>query len=457
MNARAIALGFDTTPVFVYPDEPAAVVVLLDEPSAQGLGSLGDANTPIGLTLDASGNIVLPTPDQLSQYLPAGFTSLGTQAVAAAQGAIGTLQGAQPAIGLIGTIASGQAPDPQSIIAAMAATAALVNPVAGAVIGAAGELAVGLQDATQGLFQSLGLISPPPVTYGFNGGFKVGDSVPWGRSSPLWQNWPVFATPYAFDGKGLPSEYVWQHVLSQANAASAVAAMPMTGLLYAVNRYGEVPGDSAGNGYQIGPIGKNDFERFFFEMLKTDFENWWNVSPALPPRDLLMGAVALWNHTHASAPPVVQNVPIPLPPGMTLPPGVVPTIPIQVSGDITYQSDGGATSGASNPIAWLMSKNGDMSGVGREAPPITVNMGPLLPAAAAAAATPNAPAAPAAGQTAASGPTPPASSSSASSSSAAPALVVLGTAAAGTGLWWYLGRPLTIEAAKIALRRLFRR
>ncbi len=435
MNARhAIALGFDTTPVFVCADELPAPVL--------ELGTLGDASAPVGLQLDASGNIVLPTPAELAQYLPAGYTSLGNQAVAAAQSAIGAVQGAAPAIALIGTIASGGAPDPQSIVAALSATAALVNPVAGAVIGAAGEFALGLADAAQGLFESLGLISPPPVTYGFNGGFKVGDAVPYSRADPIFQSWGTFAAPYAFNtsgpNAGIPYEYVWQHVLSQANAASTVAAMPMTGLLYAINRYGEVPGDASGAGYQIGPIGKNAFETFFFEMLKTDFENWWNVLPALPPRDLLMGAVALWNHTHASAPPVFQSVALP-----GLPAGVSVGIPIQVSGDVTYSS----AADTNDPIPWLLSKHGDMSGVGREAPPITLNMGPLIGAKRVIAL--HLPA----GTVSATAP----ASSSSSSSAAGPVLAVGALAAASGGLWWYLGRPMTIAAAKAAGKATFRR
>jgi hypothetical protein len=322
---------------------------------------LGDAAAPPGISFDAQGQIQLPNPAQIVAYLPPGFLALGNQAIGAVQTAMGAIQGAAPALGLIGAIAGGGAPDPQMAIGALSATVALINPVAGAVVGAAGELALVLENAAQSLFQSLGLISPPPVTYPFHGGIKRGDPVPWGRGHSIWKPWSYFTAPYLTNPNGIPYEYMWQHILSQEDAASATTNFYMTSLLGACNRYGETPG-------AVGPNGKNDFERFFYSMLRPDFENWWNASPAIPPRDLLMGAVSLWNATHASVQPTFTTQQIFW---------FAPT-QVQTGGDVTYSSAGATQGGAGDPIAWLLSQWGDASGVGREAPPITVHMGAFL-------------------------------------------------------------------------------
>jgi hypothetical protein len=315
------------------------------QPRVNGAIGVGAALPP-GILIDASGNIVLPDPNQILSYLPQGFLALGTQAISAVQGAMGVIQGAAPAIGLVETIAAGSAPDPQMVVGALSATVALVNPVAGAIVGAVGEALIGLQSAAQSLFQALGLISPPPVTYAFRGGINLSkhEPIPYGRDDPNWKEWGYFASPAGFSSNGLPYVYTWQNILSQENAASATSNFYMESLLYAINRYGEMPQPN----YQIGPTGSNDFEKFFFEMLRKDFENWWNANPSIPPRDLLMGAASIWNHTH------------------------------QPDGAITYSSGNATRGGVNDPIAWLLSQWGDITLAGQEAPPLTVSMGPFI-------------------------------------------------------------------------------
>jgi hypothetical protein len=312
------------------------------------------------LPVDAVGNIQLPSQNDIIQYLPPEMLSLGTDAIGAIQSVMGTIQQAQPAIDLIAHIASGGVPDPQSVIGALSATAAIINPVAGAILGVAGEVALGVEKLTESVLDDLGLISHPPPTFPYIGFVKKGTHIPNGSKDAQWKTWDYWMQP-------IRSGWKWGSL--PFNAETMQRERPMMGLLSNLGTYPKILGTFQGGKATIinnqpppfdGPIGQNDFETFFFEMLKKDLEAWMNANPSMEPRKLLSGAAKIWNHLHL--------------------PGNVKTYSASEwpTGYDAFNVQQGA-----HPIEYILSDAGDMSsnalnGFAQSADDISVNMGTTI-------------------------------------------------------------------------------
>jgi hypothetical protein len=216
---------------------------------------------------------------------------------------------AAPAFGVISDLANGKGISPNTAIMAMAGVAAAVNPLAGAVVLAMGTVGQGLTNALNDVFQQLGLQHTPPRAKLIIGGLGVDvDHIPYppqikGSSvqvDPQWKNWEWLIQENTTSGgiiQGLPN-YLASMTQYELNGAPASPdGHPMVMLTSAL-------AGSAhwyhynGNGAPSLPTPKNDFERFFFEILKRDIEYWWNAQVYMPPRQLLTNAIATWNKAH---------------------------------------------------------------------------------------------------------------------------------------------------------------
>lgn len=302
------------------------------------------------------GAIRLASSAEVMGNLPPGVRALGNEALGAIGNVMDAVQGALPAINLIGDIASGHPPtDPQQIILPLAAAVATVNPLAGAFIGAAGELVSGLEDATADLFKTLGLIDNGGghVAYDYIGMIRAKDpnGIPWGTDNPNWKTWDYWMTPVA---QG------WRWGALPLSGNSYYAQLPFYQLLSVLGRYHPPRVGPPEN----GPIGQNDFETFFFMLLKANLEKWMNANPTVSPRDLLKAAIALWNHTHPD-PKIGTRV-------------YSPFNVEFVGGNPTTAGSGSA--GSVNPIEFILTAAGDPDGptrgIGRPLPPFTVNVAP---------------------------------------------------------------------------------
>lgn len=300
--------------------------------------------TPEGLI--ASANVSGDVQGILTQIAQApGFGTLGAGALNAIGPIISKVALAAPAIDLIGSIASGHGPtDPQQVVGALAATASIANPLAGAIIGAAGEAVIGIQNAADEFFQAVGLISRPPPQYTYIGFVQKGSGqAPGGPWDPNWKTWAYWMTPV---NQG------WRWGTLPFTAESVQRERPFQLLLERLGRangrvpYGTPPFD--------GPVAQNKFEEFFYAILKKDLENWMNAAPAIDPRQLLEAAAQIWNAKHTSSSVVKYS-------GFT-------------SGGSSYDNS------LARPIDFLLSAAGDtsdkgMQGFGTPGQDLTINMG----------------------------------------------------------------------------------
>lgn len=293
------------------------------------------ASADLAGTVSGSGSADLAT--LLAQSLsPTDLAAIGPTIRSALGTGLGVVQGAMPAFELMSTIANGQTPDPQAVVLAMGSAVGLANPLAGAAIIAAGEIAQGASAATEALLKGLGLLSDTIKPIVYRGLIKAGDAVPNGPTSEKWIPWSSFARGYASSANGIPYEYVWQHMTNNA-APAAPDSFMMSQLLYAMMRDGEKPG-------QPGPAPKNEFERFFFELLKKDVEYWANANPYVPPRVLLSAAAGTWNASHSA------------------------------SSSTTYKPPPGKFT--TDVVPFILSASGSADGSGLEGKPLFVNLGP---------------------------------------------------------------------------------
>ena len=261
---------------------------------------------------------------------------------------------AAPAISLAGTIASGKVPSEQEIVGGMAAVATLtMGPVAGAVVGVAGEAALALQSGAQSLFNALGLYDHP-LDYNYGVGFIRAngvDTIPYGSADPLW----IHLTP----------ESALDTFMSKGDAHHPAPAgnynFEMVGLLGAAYAQQDTT-PVAGGRYNA-----NAFDKYFSALLAKDIEYWANAQPYIPVRTLLSGAAQAWNLSHSSS----KTVTYPPTPGKS---GILEPVVSQILGPVGVYATQGTTAGANNE------------------PPLTINLGPAIavpvPPKPAALATP---------------------------------------------------------------------
>jgi hypothetical protein len=330
------------------------------------------AEIPIDLSFDALGQIKVPNASELLTLVPPGmmneFQSLSGTITTDIQKGIGLLQKAKPATDLVQKVIEGGKIDPMMVVGAVAATAALVNPIAGAIIGAGGALAVGLVNASEGLFRSLGLIPNTPPTYFYTGLIRRGDPLPYGHDSDSWKSYDYWTQKVKYDDPKFPRPNAdpvprWRNVTFLMNEESKthLGTQTILRLLDLMRKYGTQygkvypppnvqtpqPATKPGMTGFEGPLPQNKFEEFFFHMLKQDIENWMNANPSVLPKDLLMGAVSLWNHVHPAS-----------------------------SKDVVYSGNKTRIKGINdNPIDFIISAAGDPTGNFRESPPLTIHMG----------------------------------------------------------------------------------
>ena len=216
---------------------------------------------------------------------------------------------ATPALSLIGDLASGKAVTPQSAIMAMAGVAAAVNPIAGAVVLTMGTALNALTDATNDVFRQLGLQHIVPQPSLVIGGIGIGiDNIPKGPTpdpnnpgkllfSKEWKNWDWLIQQNTTGGgiiQGLPN-FLRQIQYSFGGAKFGPDAKPMTRLVTALAGRAHWYKWQNPDGVPDLSTPKNDFERFFYELLKRDIEYWWNAQDYIHPRDLLDNAIKVWN------------------------------------------------------------------------------------------------------------------------------------------------------------------
>src|SRR5258708_5067558 len=142
-----------------------------------------------------------------------------------------------PAYSLIDKLASGGTPDPKGTVAALAGAATVVNPIAGAAIMAAGELAIGIGAGLESLFKGLGLISDSPKPTQYVGLIEKGKPVPSGgpgslHPDPLWQTWDSFAR-WWWPG-GSATDYGWYPSAGDSGKAAipTTASQTIQGLMH---------------------------------------------------------------------------------------------------------------------------------------------------------------------------------------------------------------------------------
>ena len=300
--------------------------------------------TPEGLIASAnvSGDVQGVLTAALNQA-PA-LSALGQTALNAMGNIVQKVAMAAPAIDLISSIATGHGPtDPQQAVGALAATASIANPLAGAIIGAAGEAAIGIEELADQAFQALGLISRPPPQFTYVGFVKKGDPVPGGPWHPNWKTWDYWMQPFA---QG------WKWGTLPFTAETIQRERPFQLLLERLGRYH--PPVPTGIPPHDGPKPQNGFETFYFTILKKNLENWMNAGPAIDPRELLQAAAQVWNAKHTSISTKKYS-------GFT-------------SGGSSYDNS------LAHPIDFILSAAGDtsdrgMQGFGSDAADITINLG----------------------------------------------------------------------------------
>lgn len=295
-----------------------------------------------------------------------------------------------PAYGLMAKTMAGGQINPQEAVAALAGVATLVNPLAGAAVMAAGEIAIGFET----LLKDLGLVSdaPKPVPYvglipktDANGNISP---IPSGgpgslHPDPNWLEWKDFAfsfwpQPGTYAALG-GVQYAWKPGILVPSGSPQPVASPaanaMVGVITAIDKKGDPkttvnpkslksysiltrssfwppfwPPNAIGTAvHNVVPKPANAFEAFLMPMMQKDAENWANGSPYVDPRHLVTAAISAWNGKHA---PSAQ--------------------------DIVYQPAEDTDHGF---IPFLLGSHGDSTGNGQVygASP-SINMGPALAA-----------------------------------------------------------------------------
>lgn len=322
----------------------------------------------------------------LSQNLsPDALNALQPEAKAYLQQGLSLVSDLGPTYNLIDTVAQGGEVSPQQAITALAGAATLVNPLAGAAVMAAGELATGFES----VLQDLGLVSETAKPVPYYGLIPSGDQLPSGgpgsvKPDPTWRTWPQFAF-YWWDQIANAEARGWQQGILAPEGSPPAQMTPQSLVIFGLmnsleHTQGTPPGLGRAKAVPLkGPSG-NAFEKFLAPMLQANVEAWANGSPFVDPRQLLLSAIEAWNDKHVSLGAAkAAPSPSPLSGLKALAAALIPT----VGADITYSPAEDTNHGV---IPFLLGSGGDSTGTARRAGSYTVYMGQRLPTPPAPAA-----------------------------------------------------------------------
>jgi len=263
--------------------------------------------------------------------------NLPPDVVAAAQEAQTVASSTQPAFDFIDAVASGQSVTAMQAVGAVACIAAVANPAAGALIGVIGTAAVELVGSVVDAFCTLGMCPKTQPTWDYVGFLRLAlDEFPSSFRGDGWIDVTTFdaVENILFNGYSVNSEqrprFSPKYLYNDLPAAptSQYAEMDFTPALLACALLGCMTDPAAqqaavqkfwndhdnvvnsiddpetkGIVFAFSDIPKpglstttpNAFELFFNQLLAADLLLWANAFPCLPPRDLLAGAVNVWN------------------------------------------------------------------------------------------------------------------------------------------------------------------
>jgi len=324
-------------------------------------GTLGDTSAA-GAIQTISAATGLPT--NLTQAQAAAFAALPPDVQKTILTAQTDAATAAPAITLATTIASGSVPSTAAIIGGLAAVATLAtgNPLVGATIGAIATFGAAAVQVLTALFDALGLYSHVP-SYDYVGFLRAcpkpptpgcaNDPVPWGPDDPYWIDVSSYDKLDAF----------YRHGDANHPALSGDFDSSMYDLLDYAFLQAMTPAEAArvtGQNTYTGYLNENAWDTYFGTLMILNLQFWANAKAFVPPQQLLSGALQAWNVIHDTS---TTRVYAPPAPGI---PAASATLSLTeiVLGPTYAPSSGGQV---------------------LDIPPVTVNLGPILPSVVAAA------------------------------------------------------------------------
>jgi hypothetical protein len=256
---------------------------------------------------------------------------------------------ASPAIALASTVAAGKTPNESQIVGALSATAGMINPIAGAMIGAMGAGLLGFESALQGLFTALGLYGPPAPEYHYHGFLRIGiDPPPYSKADTAL--WVDVSTLAKFDDITIRNKPFGPYP-------------PLSGYVdpNMVNLFGKAYRQLMPQAAQAAEMGvandpnevkslyvvSTDFERYFYPLFLRNMQYWANAQPSIPPKKLLQAAATLWNSSHSAS--------------------TTKTFQPTVTNDVR-----------TSLVSDILSPAGDSSGNLQRDPPLTIHTGPVV-------------------------------------------------------------------------------
>jgi hypothetical protein len=394
-----------------------AAIGTLGDPStaAQASTAAQDAAAAAGVPTTSSGAIQAISsetglPTNLTQAEAQAFGALPPSVQATIKGAQTDAATAAPAITLASTIAAGGVPSEAEIIGGLAAVATIAtgNPLVGAAIGAIASIGAVIGDVLTDFFNALGLYDHV-ASYDYVGFVRVcppgspagcvSDPVPYGPADPYWIDVSTYAKFREFYAHGDAN-----HPALSGRFDNMMVQLLSTAFLEAMTP-AEANAATGENPY-AGYLDENAWDRYFGTLMIANLQYWANAQAYVPPRALLQGAVVAWNAIHASSPAVTYAAP---------PPGTPASSATLALTSMVLGPVGDSVAAAAN--------NGTVTDV----PPVTVNLGPLLPNVIAAAEK-------AAAEEIGAANAPPAAAATASSTGTVIAAAA-GVAAVGVGVW----------------------
>jgi hypothetical protein len=352
----------DRLPRSYFEALPSSPHVAPSSPRSWGLSSPGSRLTIGGRVArgfglgDATSAIPIPST---SAAVSAAFGNLSAEQQTIVLSANQAAQGAQGAVSLAQSVASGGVPTEAAIVTGLASVGSMFGgPVAGAAMAAAGGLVIGFSSALQALFSELGWYDTAWTTYNYNGLLRTGlDPIPYGPGdeSATWFNVDGSTSPcgltlpgatldpiarylnlrnFAFTGEAAtwssppflcigaqsPSQNVpgmSASTLSYASTVAIAALLAMQQNMDPVTQDAILGASWNGGGCNVwgasspgvyGPytlkaaglpassyVTSNGFELFFNTLFIKNSTLAANGLAFIPPRQLLLGAAYAWN------------------------------------------------------------------------------------------------------------------------------------------------------------------